>query len=176
MPPVSCRGLFKSQSFQARRDKGIKLKAKNVWSTNFVMSLQRVEYKLLQYENSAQVEQNSKSDVQLENGEQKEDLLCKQCLQKITSVKAKTAVQGQHKHIFFNPQGLVFEIGCFYSAWGYVLLGSATREFSWFDGYAWQIMLCSNCLIHLGWSYMSANDGFYGLILQNLVSGTVKEN
>ena len=134
------------------------------------MLLYNAENALLQYGKSAEVEEDTEQDAQLEDERTKWDLLCRQCLQKITSMEARTVVHGQHRHVFFNPHGIVFEIGCFYSASGYVLLGSPTKEFSWFKGYSWQILLCSNCQIHLGWRYMSADGGFYGLILKNLVS------
>ena len=141
-----------------------------------MMLLQNGEYALLQYGDSAKVEQNTEQDTQLENDDKKWNLLCRQCLQRITSLEARTVVKGQHRHVFFNPHGIVFEIGCFYSACGYVLVGPVTKEFSWFEGYAWQIVICSNCQTHLGWRFVSGEGGFYGLILQNLVSEESKDN
>ena len=140
------------------------------------MNLHREKIRLFKYEQALKLEDDTKSDVCLEEEDQKHDLLCRQCLKKITSLKARTLIKGQHKHVFFNPHGLVFEIGCFSSARGFVLLGTGTREFSWFEGYSWQIVICADCHLHLGWRYLAADSGFYGFILKNLVTNTLKDN
>jgi len=96
-------------------------------------------------------------------------LLCFHCLHPITSRREKTSVCGGHTHVFANPGGLVFEIGCFRTAPGCGHDGPPTLEFTWFEGYAWQIATCNGCLSHLGWYYTSAGSSFYGLILSRLV-------
>lgn len=102
-----------------------------------------------------------------ENGSR---LICAACHNPITQNTFRIAKQGQHKHVFFNPHGLVFEIGCFSSASGCFQVGQRTFEFTWFEGYAWQITLCSACNLHLGWQFRSREgDGFYGLILDALL-------
>jgi hypothetical protein len=98
-------------------------------------------------------------------------LCCIQCGKPITTEDQRIDIQSSHKHRFTNPHGLVFQIGCFANAPGCAQIGTVTNEWSWFSGYAWQVALCRNCGIHLGWRYRSASgDGFYGLILDRLVA------
>lgn len=97
-------------------------------------------------------------------------LLCRTCLRKITRDDARVEIEGRHVHVFCNPYGLVFEIGCFAEAPGCTTLGLPTAEFTWFAGHEWQIALCRGCRAHLGWRYTGLHGGgFFGLILTNLV-------
>jgi hypothetical protein len=81
----------------------------------------------------------------------------------------RIGVDGLHRHVFFNPHGLVFELGLFAAAPGCVPVGPLVAEFSWFPGYAWRACLCARCAAHLGWLYRSeAGSGFHGLILDRL--------
>jgi hypothetical protein len=95
-------------------------------------------------------------------------LLCHQCLQFITSISEMSEVAGAHQHTFVNPEGILFEIGCFRKAAGCLDVGQATHEFTWFKGFSWKIAVCRCCLTHLGWMYVSEREHFYGLILDRL--------
>lgn len=101
--------------------------------------------------------------------ENQEALRCFRCLHPITRRKDQTTVNGRHSHVFANPGGLIFEIGCFRLAPGCAPAGPATSEFTWFDGYAWQVAVCGGCMSHLGWYYTTADASFYGLILNRLI-------
>jgi hypothetical protein len=107
-----------------------------------------------------------------ETREEENYLLCAVCRRAITRLNARISKNGKHIHVFFNPHGIVFEIGCFSSAFGCAHVGRATTEFTWFPGYAWRIAVCAGCSAHLGWHYQGEGGGFYGLILANLVEGT----
>lgn len=120
-------------------------------------------------------EGSSQSVVEVEdqNEEESEEhrvLLCQVCSHTITSEKHRIEMNGAHRHTFFNPAGIVFELGCFSEASGVAILGEASPEFSWFSGYVWRVALCSRCGIHLGWQFSGAQT-FYGLILKNLAQG-----
>ncbi len=104
-----------------------------------------------------------------EEEDQKSFILCKNCNNVITTAESKITMNGSHTHVFKNPRGIVFEIGCFRKAEGCVDTGTPTQEYTWFPGFTWCFSLCSNCLIHLGWLYQSGSEQFYGLILENLV-------
>ena len=104
--------------------------------------------------------------------EEEDYLLCAVCRRAITRLEARIVMNGKHTHVFFNPQGIVFEIGCFATAFGCAHVGQATTEFTWFPGYAWRIAICAGCSAHLGWHYQGEGGQFYGLILANLVEGT----
>ncbi len=106
--------------------------------------------------------------IQSEESQNDEKIICKACQHPITSHENRIEVNGQHQHVFSNPIGVVYEIGCFSSTNGCVNKGVPTLEHSWFKGFAWRFVLCSNCYSHLGWFYQSENDSFYGLILDAL--------
>jgi hypothetical protein len=97
-------------------------------------------------------------------------IACKACGHEITRNSEKIIVNSAHQHTFANPNGIVFDIGCFKSAPGCRHTGPFTPEFSWFSGYRWQISVCGSCLTHLGWLFASTeNNFFYGLILDRLI-------
>jgi hypothetical protein len=99
------------------------------------------------------------------------NVLCRHCLQLITNPAEIIEVQGSHQHTFANPEGILFQIGCFKSAVGCGHVGPATYAWSWFKGFRWSVALCSMCLTHLGWLYTSpGSESFYGLILSRLIS------
>ena len=99
-----------------------------------------------------------------------EGVLCRQCRSVITLQSERISVQGSHQHTFANPQGYVYQIGCFRSAHGCGYTGQLTAEWSWFSGFRWRIALCSSCLIQLGWLFVATSgERFNGLIIDRLV-------
>lgn len=96
-------------------------------------------------------------------------ILCRQCLQLITTAAECIEIQGSHQHTFSNPAGLLFQIGCFRRAGGCVMASAPEAQWSWFPGFSWQVVLCSSCATHLGWCYTGSGDFFYGLILHRLL-------
>lgn len=102
-------------------------------------------------------------------GENGRILICKTCRSKITRRDLGMRVDGKHQHVFFNPHGYVFELGCFASAKNVIASGPKSDEFTWFPGFDWQAVGCTGCSTQLGWRYTSKNKGgFFGLILTNL--------
>jgi len=98
-------------------------------------------------------------------------IICRACRHAITTGDQRLEVSGSHRHTFFNPAGIVYEIGCFARAAGCSLAGETSGEFSWFPGYLWRIAICGGCGTHLGWRFQSADSAFYGLILPKLQIG-----
>ena len=110
-------------------------------------------------------------DVQETDGTQKKKFLrCVECLYPITRNRERIEVNERHEHVFANPHGYIFHIGCFAQAQGCVAAGQATNYFSWFPGYAWQVVCCGQCLTLLGWAFHSAESQFWGLILEKLTA------
>lgn len=109
------------------------------------------------------------ADDQAEHEEKAERvLLCKQCDAGIAKEKDRASRAGKHLHTFFNPAGIVYEIGCFSRASGCYVDGPLSNEFSWFADYSWQISFCGACSKHLGWFFSSGDDTFFGLIVNRL--------
>ncbi len=129
---------------------------------------------LLRSPNNKRSENRLKPAVRKDPKEQDADagsyLLCRHCLQVISSPAERIEVQGSHKHTFANPQGIIYEIGCFKNAAGCGYTGVPTDEYTWFRGFRWRVAICGHCLTHLGWLFMStASSSFNGLILNRLV-------
>jgi hypothetical protein len=112
------------------------------------------------------------NDHVLRQQRQENRIYCGRCRYAVTTAEQIIAVNGAHEHLFRNPAGIVYRIGCFSTAEGCCLSGTPTHEFTWFAGYAWSVALCANCLLHLGWHYSSEASGFFGLILDHLTRQT----
>lgn len=96
-------------------------------------------------------------------------LICRACGKEITSPDLAVEVGGSHRHTFFNPAGILYEIGCFSEARGCLNLGKPSGEFTWFSGFGWRVSICMGCQVHLGWEFVSRGDQlFWGLILDRL--------
>jgi len=98
----------------------------------------------------------------------REFLCCAACHYPITRKTDRIAINEKHQHVFANPHGYIYQIGCFAQASGCVMVGQETSHFSWFPGYTWQIALCGQCFTLLGWLFRSQESLFFGLILDKL--------
>ncbi len=94
---------------------------------------------------------------------------CVACRETVTEERYRISVRDSHVHVFTNPYGIVFEIGCFELAPGCRLVGPPSDEFTWFPGFSWQIAVCSGCENHLGWRFTSDVRIFWALVLDRLV-------
>ncbi len=90
-------------------------------------------------------------------------IVCAACGHELTRAASAISVAGSHAHTFMNPGGFVFEIACYRDAPGVVGAGPSSAEWSWFPGYRWRIALCGACAVHVGWSFTSEADRFFGL-------------
>lgn len=64
------------------------------------------------------------------------------------------SVEGNSTH-FVNPGGFVHDLFTVKRVQNTEIRGEPTAEFSWFPGYKWTIIECSNCRSHLGWRFTS---------------------
>ena len=108
-------------------------------------------------------------DTSASVGRKSSRLNCAQCQAAITSSSEKTEMGGSHEHVFVNPDGERFRIGCFSDAPGLVRYGPASFEATWFSGYSWQNELCAKCRSFLGWLYRKGEHRFHGLVLDQLI-------
>ncbi len=110
------------------------------------------------------------SESKTETAQDEERILrCRFCDKEITKAANRISRSGNHLHTFFNPAGIVYEIGCFSRAEGCSHYGPHSTDFAWFADHSWQIVHCSFCSEHLGWFFSSAADSFYGLVVNRLV-------
>ncbi len=96
-------------------------------------------------------------------------LACARCRRLIASAADRIEMNGAHQHIFANPDGERFRIGCFGDATGLLRLGPSSLEWTWFAGFTWQSEVCAGCRDFLGWLYRRGDHRFHGLILDALV-------
>jgi hypothetical protein len=95
-------------------------------------------------------------------------LRCIVCDHRISARSLRCDRDGAHEHLFTNPGGFQYRIGCFVAAPGCSYVGPTEQAFSWFPGWSWQIAQCSACHAHVGWIYRLAGGQFHGLILDML--------
>ncbi len=103
-----------------------------------------------------------------EDHEEKRFFRCATCQHPITRPDDRIRVDERHQHVFANPHGYIFTIGCFAAAQGCIIAGEETHFFSWFSGYSWRYAHCAQCLTHLGWAFRAKDSQFIGLILDKL--------
>jgi hypothetical protein len=92
-------------------------------------------------------------------------LVCVACGHRISDEDYRIEMAGAHEHVFVNPAGFDFRIGCFNAAPGCVHLGPTESAFSWFPGWTWQVAACARCRAHVGWVYRNSGEQFHGLIV-----------
>ena len=110
----------------------------------------------------------AESEDALDDGEGSPPLRCACCGRAITRAAFRIEVDGSHVHDRTNPGGFAFRIGCFAVA-DCRAASTPTTEHTWFPGYAWEIVHCPACDIHLGWRFVGGDRAFHGLILDRLV-------
>ena len=109
----------------------------------------------------------SKSQEQAQ--EQDKGMFCAGCQAQLSGRDQAMELAGGHRHVFVNPGGVEFEIAL-YRHVACQRHGPLTLEYTWFAGYAWQIVLCPDCHRHIGWRYRRADSpDFYGLITDRIV-------
>lgn len=77
---------------------------------------------------------------------------------------------------YVNPNGYVHETITVYRVKGLSLIGRPSTDQSWFPGYSWTIVECSNCQCHMGWMYLAVKEDlqptkFWGLCRSSLKGG-----
>jgi hypothetical protein len=100
---------------------------------------------------------------------------CGRCKHAITEEGWQITILGRHNHRFMNPVGVVYNVGCFEEAPGVVTAGSPEARWTWFPGFEWQVVRCSECQLHLGWLYTRESSAFFGLIIDRLHKGDPEE-
>jgi len=100
--------------------------------------------------------------------DKRKPLYCFHCFQLICFKSEAIEMAGRHEHVFTNPAKMTFRIACYEQAAGCYSVGTPTCEYTWFQGYQWQIAVCIGCGEHLGWMF-TGPDTFFGLICNRLV-------
>ncbi|MBC8182518.1 hypothetical protein H8E88_15575 [candidate division KSB1 bacterium] len=147
----------------------MQIQVKNDFNVNSLCTISRFELlrKGEKTKNAIDVEQKVKTQDS-EDSNKANFLRCIKCKHPITKEADRIQINEKHQHVFANPQGHVFQIGCFARAPGCIVFGEKTSYFTWFPGYAWQTALCGLCGTLLGWAFQSKENHFFGLILDNL--------
>lgn len=103
------------------------------------------------------------------------------CLSKECRFEKRNYPKLLNKFVFFqtsycNPSGYIHETLTVYKMieGSSYLVDRPSTEFSWFPGYSWQILLCNNCQVHIGWKFIAlkknlAPRSFFGLSGKSLV-------
>ena len=135
----------------------------NVYAGLYCLKVGKRTHKAV--DQAEQVDTHDKDDPN-----KKDTLHCIECHYPITRQSDRIQVNEQHQHVFANPHGYVYQIGCFGRAPGCIAIGQESSHFSWFPGYSWQVALCGQCWTLLGWAFGSSESQFFGLIVEKLKS------
>ena len=95
---------------------------------------------------------------------------CAGCGAAVANDRDRIPLEGAATRAFVNPAGIEFVIAGFRDAPGCAAYGETSPHWSWFPGFVWRIAVCAACGAHLGWSFTSDKDRFYGLILERLIA------
>ena len=96
-------------------------------------------------------------------------IVCARCRLELSSPMYITPIKPHPaRRVVANPAGVLFELITVTDAWGLVLMGPASTEFSWFEDTRWTVACCSGCGAHVGWSFAGLSPesavSFFGLI------------
>lgn len=112
------------------------------------------------------------SYVKLGESRQRFDLkrfYCAQCGSFLTTSQNAIQLNGAFHHSHVNPAGIRCDFMTFTNCENVVADSQLYEEHSWFSGFAWRFLFCSNCLYHVGWRYdpvasRERQASFYGLL------------
>jgi len=98
---------------------------------------------------------------------------CANCGTYITDSAAITKINGSESHSFVNPVGVQCNFRTFFECHNVWVSDELILEHSWFPGYGWRFLMCSNCSGHLGWKYdavkkTAGTKAFYGVLTETL--------
>ena len=101
-------------------------------------------------------------------------ILCARCRCEISRSAWIAAIDPHSaRRVVSNPAGVLFELLTVTDAWGVVLVGVPSTEFSWFDGTQWTVACCGGCGAHLGWYFAGTGHStpvsFFGLIVSAVI-------
>ena len=108
-------------------------------------------------------------DATRERAEDDRAILCGACRAPIARSRDRIEVEGAHVHTFVNPSVVPYRIACFSEAGGTVGVGEESTFWAWFKGCGWKVVVCAQCVAHVGWSFRSADRLFFGLIVDRIV-------
>lgn len=91
-------------------------------------------------------------------------IVCRLCGNALTTEEEAVSIRGNYEHQRKNPYGLYFVFQTFEEALGCTIKGQPTPGDTWFPGFEWEIAVCADCEIHLGWFFSNEGSSFYGLI------------
>jgi hypothetical protein len=98
---------------------------------------------------------------------------CRACGVLLAHAADEISIGGGTRHERVNPAGLVCRFVTLRRCASVQGVGGLVSDFTWFAGYAWQIVVCASCATHLGWRYGATDGGtpasFYGLLLDKLL-------
>lgn len=84
-------------------------------------------------------------------------ILCRACRTELSDREAVFAMRtAGATGVFVNPHGFLHEVLTVRRAVNVLPAGMPTAEFTWFPGYAWEIVLCATCHEHVGWQFTAS--------------------
>jgi hypothetical protein len=98
---------------------------------------------------------------------------CAGCGAFITGSEAMVPVNGSREHSFVNPAGIQCDFITFLFCDNVIVDRELYIRHSWFPGYGWRFLVCSECHRHLGWKFDAVRagtepTGFFGVLVHSV--------
>lgn len=105
-----------------------------------------------------------------DDDKQRKNYFCVRCGTLITNSAALVNIIGSRDHSYVNPAGIRCNFTTFIECENVLVDEQLYLEHSWFNGYGWRFLMCTNCMLHLGWKFDSvgkgvAPEGFFGVLI-----------
>ncbi len=106
-----------------------------------------------------------------ENGKKKgsKNYHCVNCGAYIANSASSVTINGSGEHSFVNPAGVQCNFKTFLECSNVEISDELFLEHSWFPGFGWRFLICSDCSRHLGWKYDPVNnksaEAFFGVLI-----------
>jgi cereblon len=100
---------------------------------------------------------------------------CAKCGAKLAPESARVSIAGRPlRATYTNPMGLVCDLLTVREAVNLEAPAEFVAEHSWFEGYAWQPVVCGRCSTHVGWRYQAVRPGLEPARFFGLLAGAVR--
>lgn len=91
-------------------------------------------------------------------------LVCTTCALVLAQVRDRVAIDGRTVHERVNYAGYPHRFMTVRRCTNVDAVSPPSTDFSWFEGYAWEIIACAGCRSHVGWRWQGEGE-FLGLLL-----------
>ncbi|MEW5852108.1 MAG: cereblon family protein [Myxococcota bacterium] len=94
--------------------------------------------------------------------------VCARCGAFLARRSDQLTVDGKTLHERVNPVGFPHRFMTLTRCEAASPIDEPTTDFTWFEGCAWQVVLCAGCRVHLGWHFQGEGRSFWGVLVERM--------